>query len=205
MRRSGLTRLLPGTLRRLEPQAPRMARAFSDRLIAPHEDPRGETRYRVALLTGCMQDLVFPDVNRDTADVLLANGCAVDTPSPQPCCGSLHAHNGDSAIARGTGPPADRSHPAGPIRCHHHQCRRLRLAPAALRAPARRRSAISGAARPWDAKLRDVHEWLVEIGCRAPGPRRSTSPSRDLSRVLSPRARSEDHGAAARVLRSCPA
>ena len=47
------------------------------------------------MLTGCVQDLVFADVNRDTADVLLANGCEVVTPPVQPCCGSLHAHNGE--------------------------------------------------------------------------------------------------------------
>src|SRR5262245_63463246 len=52
------------------------------------------------MLTGCVQDLVFPDVNRDTVDVLLANGCRVDTPAEQPCCGSLHAHNGDLEHAR---------------------------------------------------------------------------------------------------------
>ena len=80
VRTFGLTMFLPATLRRLEPQTPRMASAFSNRLIAPIESPRGEARYRVALLTGCIQDLVFSDVNRDTADVLLANGCAVDTP-----------------------------------------------------------------------------------------------------------------------------
>ncbi len=95
VRRTGLTRLLPADLRRLEPQAPAIAPAFSDALIARQEQPSGGRRARVALLTGCVQDLVFPDVNRDTADVLLANGCEVDTPSPQPCCGSLHAHNGD--------------------------------------------------------------------------------------------------------------
>ena len=100
VRTFGLTMFLPATLRRLEPQTPRMAAAFSNRLIAPSESPRGEARYRVALLTGCIQDLVFSDVNRDTADVLLANGCAVDTPSPQPCCGSLHAHNGELDLAR---------------------------------------------------------------------------------------------------------
>ena len=59
------------------------------------EAPRGEARYRVGLLTGCVQDLAFSDVNRDTADVLLANGCEVITPRAQPCCGSLHAHNGE--------------------------------------------------------------------------------------------------------------
>ncbi len=92
---------LPSSLRRLEPQAPRIATRFSNRRIAPREAPAGAARHRVALLTGCIQDLVFPDVNRDTADVLLANGCAVDTPPVQPCCGSLHAHNGELDLARG--------------------------------------------------------------------------------------------------------
>ena len=86
---------MPAALRRLEPQTPRIGAAFSNRLIAAEERPQGEVRYRVALLTGCVQDLVFPAVNRDTADVLLANGCVVDTPPVQPCCGSLHAHNGE--------------------------------------------------------------------------------------------------------------
>ena len=34
------------------------------------------------------------------ASVLLATGCAVDTPPVQPCCGSLHAHNGELDLAR---------------------------------------------------------------------------------------------------------
>ena len=70
VRRIGLTRLLPPTLRRLEPQTPRIASAFSSALIAEHEQPNVAARYQVALLTGCIQDLVFSDVNRDTADVL---------------------------------------------------------------------------------------------------------------------------------------
>jgi hypothetical protein len=100
-RRLRLTRLLPSTLRRLEPQTPRMAAKFSNALIAPSEQPaHGPPRYRVALLTGCVQDLVFSDVNRDTVEVLLANGCAV-TPPVEPCCGSLHAHNGELELSRG--------------------------------------------------------------------------------------------------------
>src|SRR5206468_1004862 len=89
-----LTKLLPKSLRDLEPQTPRMAEKFSGDLIDEVEYPRGETKYRVALLTGCVQDLAFSDINRDTADVLLANGCEVHTPHGQYCCGSLHAHNG---------------------------------------------------------------------------------------------------------------
>jgi glycolate dehydrogenase iron-sulfur subunit len=169
MRTFGLTRLLPPSLRRLEPQAPRIAPAFSNRLIAPHETPPGAARYRVALLTGCIQDLVFPDVNRDTADVLLANGCAVDTPSPQPCCGSLHAHNGEPDQARSLARrlidliPPDRYDAvitnAGGCGSHLRHYGRL------LHDDER----YAKAARAWDAKLKDVHEWLAQIGCRTPG------------------------------------
>src|SRR5436190_1595434 len=72
VRHSGATELLPASLRRLEPQAPRVAPKFSDALIAVREEPTGPPRHTVALLTGCVQDLVYPDVNRYTADVLLA-------------------------------------------------------------------------------------------------------------------------------------
>ena len=200
VRRLRLTRLLPATLRRLEPQAPRMARAFSNQLIAPHEVPRGETRYKVALLTGCIQDLVFPDINRDTADVLLANGCAVDTPATQPCCGSIHAHNGlvdrareqarqlidlippdtYDAIITNAGGCGSHLRQYGHLLGHDPQYR--------------------DAARTWDAKLRDVHEWLIEIGSRAPA-RRAVRPRHlcYVSRFLSPRARPKGLGAAARV------
>lgn len=168
LRRAGVMRLLPAALQRLEPQLPRMAPAFSDRLIAPQERPAGVARYRVALLTGCVQDLVFAGVNRDTADVLLANGCSVETPAVQPCCGSLHAHNGERDLSRTLARrmidlfPPDRydaiiSNAGG---CGSH----LRHYGPLLEDDAR----YAAAARAWDAKLRDVHEWLVEINWRAP-------------------------------------
>ncbi len=168
VRRTGLVRLLPAALRRLEPQTPRIARKFSNALIAAHEMPPEPARYRVALLTGCMQDLVFPDINRDTADALLANGCAVDTPPEQPCCGSLHAHNGELEQARVLARrmvdlfPPDRydaiiSNAGG---CGSHL---RRYGPLLEHDPAYR-----DRAHVWDQKLRDVHEWLDAIGCRAP-------------------------------------
>jgi len=176
VRRSGLIRLLPPALRRLEPQTPRIASRFSNARIGTHEAPAGTARYRVALLTGCVQDLVFPDVNRDTADVLLANGCAVDTPAVQPCCGSLHAHNGDLDGARTLARrmidlfPPDRydaiiSNAGG---CGSH----LRRYGSLLEDdPVYRERA-----RAWDARLQDVHEWLALIGCRAPEAAPSSEP-----------------------------
>jgi glycolate dehydrogenase iron-sulfur subunit len=74
------TGLLTKILRRaLEPLTPRVERQFSDALIRPVETPAGQ-KHRVGLLTGCVQDLAFSHVNRDTADALLANGCEVVTP-----------------------------------------------------------------------------------------------------------------------------
>ena len=166
-RTAGLLRLMPASLRRLEPQAPRMAPVFSDALIAADERPRsGEVGYRVALLTGCVQDLVFPTLNRDTADVLLANGCQVHTPPVQPCCGSLHAHNGERELARSLAramidllPPerydAIITNAGG---CGSH----LRHYGPLLSDD----QAYASKARQWDAKVRDVHEWLVAIGYR---------------------------------------
>ena len=176
-RRVGLMRLLPADLRRLEPQAPVIAARFSDQLIAPHERPAGPSRGRVAVLTGCVQDLVFPDINRDTVDVALANGFEVDTPRDQPCCGSLHAHNGELEMARTLArrlidaiPPAGYDAiltNAGGCGSHlRHYSGLLGDDPAY-----RERAAL------WDRKLRDVQEWLVEIDCRAPASSPFDGPS----------------------------
>jgi glycolate oxidase iron-sulfur subunit len=107
-------------------------------------------------------------VNRDTVDVLLANGCAVDTPPVQPCCGSLHAHNGDLDGARTLArrlidlfPPdsydAIVSNAGG---CGSHL---RRYGPLLEDDPVYR-----DRARLWDTRLRDIQEWLAEIECRAP-------------------------------------
>jgi glycolate oxidase iron-sulfur subunit len=168
-RKIGLTRLLPPALRRIEPQAPTIAPRFSNELIRPQEEPaRASATYRVALLTGCVQDLVFSDVNRDTADVLLANGCAVETPAVQPCCGSLHAHNGELDLARQLARqlidllPPDRFDAiitnAGGCGSHLRHYATLLADDEAYR----------DRARQWDAKLQDIHEWLVKIGPRVP-------------------------------------
>jgi glycolate oxidase iron-sulfur subunit len=165
-----LTDLLPPRLRALEPQAPRMQSRFSDALIAPTESPRGKKRHRVALLTGCVQDLAFSDVNRATADVLLENGCEVITPRAQFCCGSLHAHNGDLATARALARrqldaidpsafDAIISHAAGCGSHLKHYDRLLADDPI-----------YAARAAGWSRKLRDISEWLVEIGFRKPVP-----------------------------------
>jgi glycolate oxidase iron-sulfur subunit len=57
----------------------------------------GEKRARVGLLLGCVQRVVFGDVNAATARVLAAEGCEVVAPRTQECCGALHLHAGRAA------------------------------------------------------------------------------------------------------------
>ena len=102
VRRSGVLRLLPKRLRELEAITPDIQPKFSAELIAPLTPAVGPKKYRVAMLIGCAQDLIFSDINRDTVEVLARNGCEVVTPPKQLCCGSLHAHNGEWDLAKAT-------------------------------------------------------------------------------------------------------
>lgn len=61
---------------------------------------RPKRKGRVAFLTGCVQDHLFRRVNEATARVLAANGWEVVDVPGQGCCGALHAHGGQLAVAR---------------------------------------------------------------------------------------------------------
>ncbi len=102
LRGLGIFYLLPKRWRELEAQTPPVRPPFSEVRIAEREMPAGATgaESKVAILTGCVQDVCFADVNRDTADALLAVGCVVQTPRGQGCCGSLHAHTGEWETAK---------------------------------------------------------------------------------------------------------
>lgn len=61
---------------------------------------RGERRARVALLAGCAQQVLNPDINVATIDVLTRNGVEVVIPRAQGCCGGLAWHTGDLRAAQ---------------------------------------------------------------------------------------------------------
>jgi glycolate oxidase iron-sulfur subunit len=60
----------------------------------------GERRARVAFLAGCVQQVLSPQLNWSTLRVLAANGVEVVIPRDQGCCGSLGLHSGDAGSAR---------------------------------------------------------------------------------------------------------
>ena len=60
----------------------------------------GKLRARVALLTGCAQQVLAPEINRATINVLTRNGVDVIIPQDQQCCGALAWHIGEAETAR---------------------------------------------------------------------------------------------------------
>jgi glycolate oxidase iron-sulfur subunit len=168
VRRSGVLGLLPQRLRELEAITPQIQPAFSSEMIPSVTAATGRRRYRVAMLTGCAQDLVFSDVNRDTVEVLSRNGCEVITPSEQFCCGSLHAHNGEWELAQDLARKQIDQFPperfdaiitnAGGCGSHLKHFHKL-LSDDPVYAER---------ARFWDLRVKDIHEWLWQIGIEAP-------------------------------------
>jgi glycolate oxidase iron-sulfur subunit len=61
---------------------------------------QGERRARVALLIGCAQQVLEPDINSATIEVLSRNGVDVIIPQAQGCCGGLAWHTGDLRAAK---------------------------------------------------------------------------------------------------------
>ena len=168
LRKSGVLKLMPKRLRELEAMTPTIQPKFSADLISPVTQPATQKKYRVAMLIGCAQDLMFSDVNRDTVEVLARNGCEVITPPEQNCCGSLHAHNGEWEMAQGLArksidqfPPeqfdAIITNAAGCGSHLKHYAKLLADDPA-----------YHKRAELWDAKVKDIHEWLAQIGIQSP-------------------------------------
>ncbi len=80
----------PGPFKPLKALAPRWLEPVSP----PAETPAtGERVARVGLLTGCVQSVLFGEVNRASARVLSAYGYEVSAPYSG-CCGALALHSG---------------------------------------------------------------------------------------------------------------
>ncbi|HEY2552350.1 MAG TPA: heterodisulfide reductase-related iron-sulfur binding cluster [Streptosporangiaceae bacterium] len=108
--RTGLDRLAQrgGLAGRLSPElaaalrlAPARASSQSRRRLPGRLAASGKRRAVVGMLTGCVQQVFFPQVNDATARVLAAEGCDVIIPAEQRCCGALSLHGGRRQEAAG--------------------------------------------------------------------------------------------------------
>lgn len=101
VRKTGLINVMPRHLADMEAIMPEVKDSVrkkykNERVIKA----KGETKNEVALLTGCVMDVMFGDINEATINVLTRNGNDVVIPKTQTCCGALHVHAGDRETGR---------------------------------------------------------------------------------------------------------
>lgn len=94
-RRTGLLNVLPRHLRDMEQVMPEVGRPVRKKYPEVIPAKNGAPKQRVGMLTGCVMDVVYSDVNEATINVLSRNGYEVTIPRGQRCCGALHVHAGD--------------------------------------------------------------------------------------------------------------
>jgi glycolate oxidase iron-sulfur subunit len=103
LRHSGMLSRLPTRLRALVEIAPPVSWSalFSGGSNLPERTSAvGARRSTVGILSGCVQRLVFPEVNQAAVRVLSGEGCEVLVPHDQGCCGALSLHAGRLDEAR---------------------------------------------------------------------------------------------------------
>jgi glycolate oxidase iron-sulfur subunit len=74
--------------------------AQASQAVPEYTAANGPRRGRVVLLSGCVMRVVYGQVHQATVRVLAANGIEVVCPPDQPCCGALHGHLGRLEAAK---------------------------------------------------------------------------------------------------------
>ncbi|WLD94447.1 (Fe-S)-binding protein [Alkalihalobacillus sp. AL-G] len=96
VRKSGVMKVMPDHLVEMESIMPTIGtpvqKKYKDVDVIP---AKGQPKARVAMLTGCIMDVMFSDINESTINVLTHNDNEVVLPKNQTCCGALHIHAGD--------------------------------------------------------------------------------------------------------------
>jgi len=176
--RSGLSRLARRTgilgalgLDAAEAMAPPVPPPSQRRSWAETLPPYGKQRARVLFLRGCITPELLPSMQSASLEVLRHNGCEVVTPEAQACCGALHFHSGQ----RQAGLSLLRENLAAfdiegfdAVVINAAGCGSTLKEYANLLG---QNDAQAGKAQAFAAKVRDISEFLVELGLTPPsGP-----------------------------------
>jgi glycolate dehydrogenase iron-sulfur subunit len=152
----------------LDALSPRIDSKFSFADLGRVFPAEGERRGRVAMLIGCVASVAFAELNRATIRVLTKNGFEVHVPEKQSCCGALQLHAGHLELAR---KQARRNIAAmldpetDAIITNAAGCGSTLKEYAALLQGDR---IYADRAQQFTAKVRDINEYLAEVGMREP-------------------------------------
>lgn len=175
--RSGMQRLVRVT---------RIARLFGSRMekverLSPAIDAKfyftefgktfpavGERRARVAFHAGCIASVSFSELNRATVQLLTANGVEVVVPAEQRCCGALQSHAGFREEARKQARANIDEILSGEFDAIVTNAAGCGSTLKEYDDLLREDSLYAGRAQQFRDKVRDVTEFLAELGLRAP-------------------------------------
>lgn len=135
----------------------------------PVAGPRGAAP-RVAILEGCIQNGVYRRVNDATVRVLRFNGCTVLPAQEQGCCGALHAHAGQLDTAHRLARANIRAFEASgadTIVVNAAGCGAIMKE---YREHFERDPAMKERAARFSSRVRDVSEFLAQLGVRRGAP-----------------------------------
>ena len=94
--------LLPGNLKSMLDVAPKKIYSKTLKFQKVYKAERKKPTARVALLIGCVQRVVSPQINESTIRILTRHGVEVITMPEIECCGSLNHHLGKEELAKET-------------------------------------------------------------------------------------------------------
>jgi glycolate oxidase iron-sulfur subunit len=100
VRSTWLRRLVPPGLRAMDDVLPAFTLRGLWTRLPKRVTATGSVRRKVALLSGCVQQVLFSEVNAATIRVLAAEGFEVVIPESQGCCGALALHAGQEEEAQ---------------------------------------------------------------------------------------------------------
>jgi glycolate oxidase iron-sulfur subunit len=181
MQATRLTRLLPAQMGRLVEMLPPPRK--NEGPLPEFLPAIGRRRATVGLFIGCVGDAMFRHVNWATARVLQQNGCDVHVPPSQTCCGAIHYHAGSSEPARAF---ADANREAFPLERFDAVVNNIAGCGSMLKDFGHHWHDDDQAGRAaWSAKVRDVNEFLAELGLVRPeGEVRAVATYHDACHLL---------------------
>jgi glycolate oxidase iron-sulfur subunit len=154
VQRLRLLRALPG-LARAERMLPQLSAPYRPAVVYP---ARGERRGRVAFFRGCVMPELLGPASAASVDALVHNGFEVWIPRQQVCCGALHLHSGDPVAA-------------ARLRARNRSAFQMDGIDALITDSAGCGAALKDGRDALARSVRDVSEFLVERGLRAPSAR----------------------------------
>ena len=165
-----LARFMPGPLRPMLALAPARVPARSP-VDRPQVFPaQGERVRRVALLNGCAQQVLAPQINEATIRLLTRHGCEVVVAAGAGCCGALthHLGQGGHAAARANILAWSREIDAGGLDAVVINASGCGTTVKDYGFMFRDDPELAAPAKAISALARDVTELMTEIGLRAP-------------------------------------